>query len=498
MSTTPYQELEIRFARINALGGATSILHWDMSTMMPSGGINARTEQLAALRSVSHSMITDPAISDLLDGAKSDQSLDNWQRANVSEMHRIWVHQAATDGKLVEALSRACSVCETQWREARKNNDFQSVLAYLEEVLNLTREMAAAKSSHLGLSQYDALLDAYEPGGKSAEIDIIFDDLAEFLPDFTDQVIEQQKTKPTPTMPQRPFPIDAQKKLARGLMETLGFDFTHGRLDESTHPFCGGTNDDVRITTRYDENDFTKALMGVLHETGHALYDMGLPDKWRGQPVGDARGMSIHESQSLLIEMQACRSPEFLEFATPLMAEAFGNNNDDVWSTENMGLLSTRVEKNFIRVDADEVTYPSHIILRYQLEKAAIAGDLQMKDLPGAWNDGLKKLLDITPKTDTEGCLQDIHWYDGAWGYFPTYTLGAMSAAQFFAAACEANPEIKPGIGRGDFAPLLSWLRENVHSHASSISSSEILKSATGQALNADVFKNHLKTRYLK
>ncbi|MDH3335275.1 MAG: carboxypeptidase M32 [Rhodospirillaceae bacterium] len=496
MSISPYMELVDRFRRINALGGAKSILHWDMSAMMPAGGAESRGEQLAVLNTVSHAMITDPAIPDLLDGAEEDQSLDSWQRANVVEMRRIWVHQAAVDAKLVEAHSLACSASETVWRSARKNNDFKSVLPHLEKVLTLTREMADAKASHLGLSQYDALLDMYEPNGKSAEIDIIFSDLAEFLPGFTDLVIEKQKSQPAPKLPQGPFPLEAQRRLGKDLMKKLGFDFNHGRLDESLHPFCGGTNDDVRITTRYDENDFTSALMGVLHETGHALYDMGLPEKWRGQPVGDARGMSIHESQSLLIEMQACRSPEFLQFATPLMREAFGGAGDE-WSVENFTALYTKVEKSFIRVDADEVTYPSHVILRYNLEKAAIKGELQMKDLPGAWNDGLEKLLGIKPTTDSEGCLQDIHWYDGAWGYFPTYTLGAMTAAQLFAGANKANPEIRPSIAKGDFAPLLSWLRKNVHGLGSSLSTTEIIKSATGQTLNAEVFKNHLKARYL-
>ena len=496
MTRTPYQELEDRFARINALGGAASMLHWDMSTMMPSGGVKSRSEQLAVLKSVHHSMITDPAISDLLDGAEADTTLDAWGRANVREMRRTWVHQAAIEAKLVEAMSLACSKCETRWRDARKDNDFKSVLPHLEEVLTLTREMAAAKSSYLGLEEYDALLDAYEPDGKSADIDIIFADLAAFLPAFTDEVLEKQKSKKTPKLPAGPFPVTAQQKLAGDFMKTLGFDFNHGRLDESLHPFCGGTNDDVRITTRYDEADFTTAMMGVLHETGHALYDMGLPKKYRGQPVGDARSMSIHESQSLLIEMQACRSPEFLEFATPLMRDAFAKDGEE-WSVENMTGVYTRVEKGFIRVDADEVTYPSHVILRYQLEKAAIAGELQMADLPTAWNDGLEKLLGIRPKNDTVGCLQDIHWYDGAWGYFPTYTLGALSAAQLFDAACKAKPKIKPGIARGDFSPLLSWLRENVHGLGSSVSTSEIIKSASGQALSAEVFKNHLKTRYL-
>jgi carboxypeptidase Taq len=279
-------------------------------------------------------------------------------------------------------------------------------------------------------------------------------------------------------------------------MKRLGFDFEHGRLDISLHPFCGGTPDDVRITTRYDETNFTRALMGVLHETGHALYERGLPAAWRRQPVGDARGMSVHESQSLLMEMQACRSREFLEFAAPLLRAAFGGKGK-AWEADNLYRVYTQVERGFIRVDADEVTYPAHVILRYRLEKAMVAGDLEIEDLPGEWNRGMRELVGVTPPSDREGCLQDIHWYDGAWGYFPTYTLGAMTAAQLFAAAKRAVPGIPDAIARGDFAPLLGWLRANVHGKASSLSTDALLRAATGSSLDARVYEDHLRRRYL-
>ncbi|MFA7431455.1 MAG: carboxypeptidase M32, partial [Rhodospirillaceae bacterium] len=273
-------------------------------------------------------------------------------------------------------------------------------------------------------------------------------------------------------------------------------DFAHGRLDTSAHPFCGGTPDDVRITTRYDEADFAQAIMGVLHETGHGLYERGLPPDWRGQPVGKARGMSVHESQSLLMEMQACRSREFLTFAAPVMAQAFGGAGPE-WDPDALYRRAIRVERGFIRVDADEVTYPAHVILRTKLERAMIAGDLEIADLPGAWNEGFRKLLGVAVPNDRLGCLQDIHWYDGAWGYFPTYTLGAMTAAQLFAAAKDAVPEIPDRIAAGDFAPLVAWLREAVHSKASSLPTDELLTQATGKPLDAGVFKAHLKRRYL-
>jgi carboxypeptidase Taq len=282
-------------------------------------------------------------------------------------------------------------------------------------------------------------------------------------------------------------------------METLGFEFTHGRLDVSLHPFCGGTPDDVRITTRYDEADFTRALMGVLHETGHALYQRGLPEAWRRQPVGSARGMSVHESQSLLIEMQVCRSAEFLAFAAPLLRESLGNGGHDAaaWEPDNLYRLYTKVERSLIRVDADEVTYPAHVILRYRLERAMIDGELAPADLPQAWEDGMRAFVGIVPPDDRQGCLQDVHWYDGAWGYFPTYTLGAMTAAQLFDAAKRADAAIVPGIARGEFAPLLTWLRANVHGLASRFSSAELIARASGRPLDASVFERHLRRRYI-
>jgi carboxypeptidase Taq len=281
------------------------------------------------------------------------------------------------------------------------------------------------------------------------------------------------------------------------MMAALGYDFERGRLDVSTHPFCGGADNDVRITTRYDEADFDKALMGVLHETGHALYEQGRPQAYLSQPVGLARGMSLHESQSLLIEMQACRSREFLAFAAPLMREAFGGSGP-AWEADALHRRFTHVEAGFIRVDADEVTYPSHVILRYRLEQALIADAMPLSALPEAWNEGMRSLLGIAPPDDRLGCLQDVHWPSGGWGYFPTYTLGAMTAAQLFEAACKAQADILPGIARGDFSPLVGWLRTNIHSQGCLMETDDLLVQATGKPLDATVFKAHLRRRYVE
>jgi carboxypeptidase Taq len=492
---SPYQELESRFKRMAALGEAAGMLHWDMSVLMPPGGADARVEQLSALQLTTHEMKTDTVLADLLDAAEALADDDPWRAANLREMRRSWVHANAVDADLVDAMTRASSACEMVWREARPANDFARVLPYLEEVLNLSVQTAAAKAEALGRSPYEALLDQYEPDGSTDRIDALFADLSDFLPGFLDKALSRQTAQGEGVMPEGPFPSDKQRALGERLMGALGFDFDAGRLDVSLHPFCGGVPGDVRITTRYTEDDFTQSLMGVLHETGHALYEMGLPADWRYQPVGSARGMALHESQSLLIEMQACRSREYLEFAAPLMRETF-DGNGPAWEVDNLYRLYTKVDRSFIRVDADEVTYPAHVILRYRLERALIGGDMKLGDLPGAWNDGMEELLGIRPPEDRLGCLQDIHWYDGAWGYFPTYTMGAMAAAQLFAAAKETHPDIPEAISTGDFAPLVGWMRENLHTRASSGSTDELLQAATGKPLGTDAFKAHLEVRY--
>ncbi|WP_343560280.1 carboxypeptidase M32 [Kiloniella sp. b19] len=494
---TAYEQLEKRFRRINAIGEASGVLGWDMSAVMPEGGAAARTEQLAALGAVRHEMLTASEVGDWLDAAEESKgNLNGWQLANLREMRRIWRHATALSSDFVERLTRACKKCEGIWRTARPGNDFKAVLPALKEVLALSREEAAIKAELFGCSLYDALLDSYEPGGSSERIDAIFEDFAAFLPGFLGEVMEAQASRPDALPLQGPYDTAQQAELGRELMAAVGFDFNHGRLDTSLHPFCGGVPDDVRITTRYDEQDFMTALMGVLHETGHALYERGLPADWRLQPVGSARGMTLHESQSLLIEMQACRSAEFMRFMAPKAREILGLSGA-AYEAENLRALSNRVQPGFIRVDADEVTYPAHVILRYRLERALIEGRMELEDLPTAWNDGLEALLGIRPPSDTLGCLQDIHWYDGAWGYFPTYSLGAMAAAQIFDSARRANPDLLNRIEQGDFAPLMSWLGEQVHSRGSSMSTDELLTHATGRPLDPAVFKAHLKTRYL-
>ncbi|MGE0251284.1 MAG: carboxypeptidase M32 [Dongiaceae bacterium] len=484
-----YQELENRFRTIGRLQEASAILGWDQETMMPHGSAESRAEQLAALENIVHELIIDQRTSEWLEKAAPAEA---WQKSNLIEMRRQWRSRAAIPTDLAANLARQSSIAAMSWREGREKKDFKAFLPEMEKLLSLTQEKAAILAKDSGQNPYDALLDLYEPGMAQNFIDPLFASLQEFLRNFLPQVLAEQKSVPKP---KGPFPVEKQQALCRRLMAEAGFDFNKGRLDVSTHPFCGGTADDVRITTRYNENDFAQSLMGLLHETGHALYEMGLPVEWRGLPIGQARGMALHESQSLLLEMQACRSREFMTYLTPLLQEYFGGDPDQ-WQADKIYRAYTQVRPSLIRTEADEVTYPLHIILRYRLERMLVAGELKLADLPEAFNSGMQELLGIRPNHDAEGCWQDIHWPSGSFGYFPTYTLGAMTAAQLFQAACKTSPEIKPSLATGNFAPLVAWLRENVHRHASSKTTAEIIKGATGKDLTIDAFTRHLQHRY--
>jgi len=334
-----------------------------MSVMMPPAGTGARSEQIAALKLLSHELMTNPVVSEHLDQAEECDGLNDWQVANLRRMRRRWLHTTAVPPDLVVATTHAATASETVWRTARPENDFPAVLPHLEKLLSLVREIAVAKSAALGVPDYEAMMDFYEPGATTAMVDYLFDDYAEFLPDFLEKVSQRQVARPVPKLPKGPFPIDRQVKLCRHLAEIIGFDFDSGRLDTTLHPFSGGVPEDSRITTRYDEADFTSAIMAVMHETGHAMYERGRPKAWRYQPVGETPGLGMHESQSLIVEMQASRSRPFVTWAAPILRSAFSSKGE-AWSAENLYRWVTRVTRSFIRVDADEVTYPAHIILR--------------------------------------------------------------------------------------------------------------------------------------
>ena len=493
---TPYATLCSRFNRIATLGEAEAVLNWDAAAVMPPGGGAARGEQLAVLAGISHGMLTAPEVADELAAAEAVPPPDEWQAANLRLMRHAHTRATALPMAFVERRTRVNSACEKVWREARRTDDFALVCPYLVEVVELVRETASALAPALHLSPYDALMDGFQAGIGVADVEPVFARYERFLAETLPGIEARQAAQGAPLPLSGVFPTDLQEGLCRHLSERAGLEYEHARLDRSTHPFCGGTPTDVRITTRYDEADPAMALLGVLHETGHALYERGLPPEYARQPVGEAAGMAAHESQSLLVEMQACRSDPFLAWLGPELHGTFGGAPEP-FAPGNLQRLWRRVERGLIRVDADEVTYPAHVILRFRLERALVDGSLQVADIPGAWRDGMQQLLEVTPPTDTLGCLQDIHWFYGAFGYFPSYTLGAMAAAQLMAAARDEVEDLDGGLGRGELQPLTQWLRTRVHAQGSRFGFNDLLRHVTGSALDPACFERHIRARYL-
>jgi carboxypeptidase Taq len=491
-----YERLVQRFERMAVLGEASAMLGWDASVMMPVGGSAARGDQFAVLASLSHEMLTAPDVGDDLALAQSEALPDAWQARNLTLMQRAYQRATALPGSLVEAMARANTSCEQIWREARKQSDFSMVSQALTEVVALAREQAQALSPVLGLSPYDCLMDGFQPGITAADVTPVFASYRAFLATALPkaEALQGRKQKPVPLS--GPFAADRQEALCRDLSLRAGLEKDHSRLDRSTHPFCGGIPTDVRITTRYDESNFAKSLLGVMHETGHALYERGLPAQWIRQPVGSAAGMAAHESQSLIIEMQACRSDAWLGWLSHELAAYFPQEGAAL-APDNLALLWRRVERGFIRVDADEMTYPAHVMMRFELEQDLFSGAVQVKDLPERWNSAMQDFLAITPPDDAQGVLQDIHWYNGLFGYFPSYTLGAMAAAQLMQAARQADSAIDTSLAQGDLAPLLRWLRTHVHGHASFYGFNDLMRAATGKPLTPEAFTDHLTRRYL-
>lgn len=494
MEKHAYPQLVRTFRRLSRFSHLSAIAGWDMATMMPPGGSRARGEALAELGVLQHQLLTDKKVGAWIEAAQQED-LSEDERANLREMRRAYDQAALLPESLVEAKSLAGNRCEHAWRSQRKNNDWQGFAPNLKEVVRLSREEAAIRAEAKGCSRYDALLDIYEPGMTGARLDVLFADLKRWLPSLLQEVVDKQASRPC-LDPQGPFPTEKQRDLGLHAMGLLGFDFDRGRLDISAHPFCGGVPEDVRITTRYNEDDVLSALFGVIHETGHARYEQNLPPQWAGQPVGHARSMGVHESQSLFFEMQLGRSPAFLQHLLPAIRQRFGDQ--PAFTLDNFVAWSQRVKPGYIRVDADEVSYPAHVILRYEIERALIDGDIEVEDIPGLWDEKMQQYLGLSTAGNYQnGCMQDIHWTDGGFGYFPSYTLGAMYAAQLFSAARRALPDLNAHLNAGNFSPLFNWLKQNIWQHGSRFTTAELLTMATGEELNSDYFRQHLTARYL-
>ncbi|KZN30829.1 carboxypeptidase M32 [Pseudoalteromonas luteoviolacea] len=484
-----YQKLVAHYQSIHNFEHLRAICSWDQATNMPSGGAESRAQAMAELAVHLHKLHTAEELEELINNASLEQ-LTEHQHASLREITRVWQHATALPSSLVKAKSLAGARCEHQWRLQRQQNNWPQFKHNFDEVVSLSQEEAQIRADLLGSTPYDAMLDIYEPGMTSVQLDALFGDLASWLPDM----IQQAKTSCV-DQHNAHFAIEDQTRLANELMAFLGFDFNHGRLDTSVHPFCGGVSQDTRITTRYESTDFLNAMMGVIHETGHACYEQNLPKDMQALPVGKARSMAIHESQSLFYEMQIGRSDAFIQFLSGKAQALFKQQSEH--NTPNMLKAQLQqVQPSLIRVDADEVTYPAHIILRYEIEKALINQEIQCGDIPELWDAKMTQLLGISTKDNyKDGCMQDIHWTDGSFGYFPSYTLGAMYAAQFKAAMMQ-SVNIEQHLSEGDFSPIYAWLKNNVWQHASRYTTEELLIKSTGQPLNTEFFKTHLRKRY--
>jgi carboxypeptidase Taq len=497
MSTTPYVQLEQEWRRLHAFHGALSLLRWDAAVMMPRGSADVRGEQLAALETEYHALLTTPKITRLLDRAQANsQGLEDWQLANLHEMRRQRDYAIATPVSLISRLARATSRAEVHWAEARRQNNFDLFAPHLEEVVHLVRDKAALLGQALGLPPYDALVDEFSPGISAADIDTIFKALSRRLPSLIRETLALQAQRPSLPITGK-FAPGKQRALVVEVMRAIGFPFDRGRIDESEHPFTEGVPGDIRVTTRFDSADPFSGLLGAMHETGHAMYDLGLPQAWRDQPVGRDRGMALEESQSLLLEMIVGRSRAFVTYLRPLLEKHFAVSGPE-WEPENIYRRLNNVQRSLIRVDADEVTYPLHILLRYELEKKLLSGELAVRELPEAWNTGMEQRLEVRPTGAADGCLQDIHWALGSFGYFPSYALGAVIAAQLWESLRTHLPDIEQQIGRGEFAGLFGWLREHVHGLGAKVTVKELMKDATGQPPSATALLRYLDAKYLE
>ncbi len=487
-----YDTLIDRVREVGALASVEELLGWDQETYMPAHGLKARAEQLAAMARITHERQTNPQIGELLN--RLDGSITDPQPlANLREIRRGYDRAVKIPADLVARIARASSLAREAWASAREASDFSRFAPNLEELLALKREVAEL----LGYDgePYDALLDEFEPGERAETVAAVFAALRKPLSDFVRRLSEAKK-KPDASIIHRRFPRDAQAAFARKLSKAIGFDFDSGRIDVSTHPFCSGTTPgDVRLTTRYDETFFSPAIFGVLHETGHGLYEQGFDPEHRFTPLGAAVSLGIHESQSRLWENIVGRSRAFWEKHYPDCRTAFPEALGDVSLDDFVGAINS-VQPSMIRVEADEVTYNLHIILRFELERDMVSGSLSVKDIPEAWNAKMQELLGITPANDAEGCLQDIHWSMGGFGYFPTYTLGNLYAAQFYAAAERDIPDLTDRIRRGDCRTLLDWLRANIHRHGQRYRAGELVEKVTGRPLSIQPLMDYLRGKF--
>ena len=490
-----YKKLQAVFKQLSYLGNAQQILQWDEAVIMPEGAGAERAQVMVTLKALAQKLLISKKNKELFESARQEKGLSPFDQANLKLMEQKYILTDCIPPELTEQVVKASMQSEQAWRKLRGENNWRAFVPYLTEVFRLTNEVAKRHGDVLQLSPYNASLHGFSPGFNQTSIDKIFAGLQQTIPELIREISKVQATLPL-QIPRGPFAADKQKQIGLKAMKALQFDFKHGRLDESHHPFCGGTPNDVRITTRYNEKEFISSLMGVCHEAGHGLYEQGIPRELIEQPVGHIHSMAMHESQSLLMEMQVCRSKRFFKYLLPEIHHQLGNQ--EAFTTDNLYHLATRVEPGLIRVNADEVTYQMHILLRYEIEKKLFNGELTIADLPAYWDEGMTRYLGISTKDNfKDGVMQDVHWPCGLFGYFPSYSLGRLISAQLFATFLQSYPEFFEDVGNGNFQSLRNWLHVNVYAYGSALSTSDLLMKVTGEELDPDYFINHVKHHYL-
>jgi carboxypeptidase Taq len=491
-----YADLIRRVKDSVLLGSCGSVLGWDERTYMPHQGSAHRAEQMALLARLGHEMMTAPEIGQLLSEVERSALVrdpESIPAANVREIRRAYDRATKLPKELVEELARTTTRAQQVWQEARAANDFDAFRPWLEKIVRLKREEAQAVG-YPGVP-YDALLDEYEPGATTAEVSRVFAELRRELTPLVGAILASGKRPPREVL-ERPFPVERQQEFGRAAAAAIGFDFDAGRLDVTTHPFCSGIGPgDTRITTRYNPQRFPDAFFGILHEAGHGIYEQGLDPEHFGTPAGSFASLGIHESQSRLWENQVGRGRAFWEHYFPKAQEAFPEALGDV-SADEFVFAVNAVQPSYIRVEADEATYNLHIILRFELEQALLTGELAPADVPAAWDEKFQQSFALRPPTNALGCLQDIHWSMGGLGYFPTYTLGNLYAAQLMEQARQDLDDLDADFRRGAFGRLKGWLNEKVHRPGQRWRAPELCRRVTGRPLSHRPLVTYLRNRY--
>ncbi len=494
---TAYEELIKQVKEVSLLSSCASVLGWDERTYMPRAGASFRADQLSLIAGLTHERFTSPKIGELLslaesDGLTKDPTSDT--AVNLREIRHQYNRYTKLPKDLVEELTRVTSLAQGEWAEARKKNDFKLFQERLGQVIDLTRKSADAYGWKG--EPYNALLDGYEPGATVDDVNAVFEPLRVELVELLAKIKNAPK-KPDVTIVEREYDVELQRVFGEMVAAAIGFDFSAGRLDVTTHPFCSGFGTgDTRITTRYNPKRLNDALFGIMHEAGHGLYEMGInKTKYFGTPLGEAVSLGIHESQSRMWENQVGRSREFWVYFLPQAQRIFRESLAGVSVDQFYGAINY-VTPSYIRVEADECTYNLHILLRFELERAIVKGDLKVADIPGEWNSRFKKYFGIDVDKDANGCLQDVHWSAGLMGYFPTYTLGNLYSAQFFGKAKADIPGLMQQFEKGDFSALLGWLRKNIHEHGQRYRARDLGQKVTGQTLSHKPLIEYLKKKY--